>query len=151
MIKCVVEVSHTSTCDHTMKKALRVEVNELHAEVKQALRAAKRGREVCGLLVRENGFLRLLPVKNTTKRLGSFEIVPNWSRISLQANRVAAGRVVGTYHSHPASPAEPRPGDIAGTWNRAFMLIIACWGERVRLWQVRGDIAHPINLIRRLS
>jgi len=132
-----------------MRKPVRVEVTELQAEIKRAERAAKRGKEICGFLINEGDFLRLLPVTNSTNRPGGFEIVPSWSRISLRAKAVAAGKIVGAYHSHPASPAEPGSEDIAGTWDGAFMLIIACWGERVRLWQVRDNKAFPIGLIKR--
>ena len=131
-----------------MKKTLRVEASSLQTEIRKAQRAAKRGREVCGLLIHAGGFLRLVPVRNATNGLGGFEIVPSWCRISLRAKGVSAGKIVGTYHSHPASSAEPGPGDIAGTWDGAFMLILATWGERERLWQICGGRASPVGLIK---
>lgn len=90
-----------------------------------------------------------MPVRNSARRLGAFEMVPSWWRIALRSNAVAAGQVVGTYHSHPASPAEPGEGDIARTWDGALNLIFAPWGKRVRLWQVRGGCAYPIRLLKR--
>lgn len=128
---------------------LRIGVTELQAEVKRAQRAAKRGREICGILINENGHLGLLPVKNTASKCGAFKIIPSWCRISLRANAVEAGKIVGSYHSHPASSSEPGPGDIAGTYNGAYMLIIACYNAETHLWQVNNGKAFSVSLITR--
>ena len=132
---------------HRMKKNFRFERSGLHVAVRQAKMTSKRGREVCSLLISEGNYVRLLPVRNATNRLGGFEIKPSWCRISLRANAASAGKIIGTYHSHPQSAAEPGPGDIDGIWDRAYMLIIADWGERARLWQMRDGKAFSVGLI----
>lgn len=132
---------------YRMKKLFRVEQSGLQVAVRQARIASHRGKEICGLLINEGSHIRLLPVRNATDRLGGFEVKPSWCRASLRANAVSAGKIIGMYHSHPQSSAEPGPGDIAGTWNGAYMLIIADWGERARLWQVRDDKAFSIGLV----
>ena len=130
-----------------MRKTFRIDAAELQANVKQAQKAAKRGKEICGVLLNENDRLRLLPVRNAAGRCGAFEIMPSWCRIALRANSADAGKIIGTYHSHPASLAEPGPSDVAGTWNGALILIIDCCGASAKLWRVCGDRASQLWLI----
>ena len=129
-----------------MKKLFRIEQSGLQVAARQAKRASRLGREICGLLINCGNHIQLLPVHNPTNSLGSFEIKPSWFRICLRANAVSASKIVGTYHSHPASPAEPGLGDIAGTWDGAYMLIIADEGERARLWQIQDGKASSVRL-----
>ena len=117
--------------------------------MKEARRAARRGREVCGLIVStDNYHLDLLPVRNTSRQLGSFQITPEWWRIARRSGGFHERDVVGTYHSHPVWTAEPGESDIEGTWDNALMLILACnrWRNETRLWRVHGGEASPIPL-----
>jgi proteasome lid subunit RPN8/RPN11 len=132
-----------------MEQRLITDASLLHRHMKDARRVASRHREICGLLVSTDNYrLRLLPVRNTSKRLGSFEITPSWWRIARRSGGFHDRDVVGTYHSHPASPPEPGESDIAGTWEGALMLILNCnhWHYEARLWRVRGGAAHPVPL-----
>ncbi len=115
--------------------------------MRTAMRAGKRHREVCGLLVRSGNRLQLIPVKNASRDLGSFLITPrNWVD-ALAAKHLHSNQVLGTYHSHPASPPEPGESDIAGSSERSLMLIYACTTRKAKLWLIRNDLAKRVCLI----
>src|SRR5260221_2546818 len=122
--------------------------------MKSAAHKAKQGMEICGLLIQRNSQLFLLPVKNSTTEMGSYEIWPRWEQYAFKSraasNMAAAKReVVGTYHSHPLSPAEPGTGDILGTYPGAVMLIISCWDKNACLWRIRKGKATRLILCSR--
>jgi proteasome lid subunit RPN8/RPN11 len=117
---------------------------QLDGEVARAIRKAEpRGREICGLLI-DNGFLiELLPLKNKTKRPGSFQL--SWKQIR-RAERAAGRlghRVLGTYHSHPLSEAAPGESDIRGA-HRSLMLVISCMDVEAKLWRIRKGGAEEV-------
>src|SRR5579862_8283991 len=104
----------------------RIQHQELNGCFRMAKRASARGREICGVLVRQENHLLLVPVKNASKSLASFSIMQHDLLIALSAHRLALGQVQGTYHSHPFSPAEPGESDIALARNGSLMLILSC-------------------------
>jgi [CysO sulfur-carrier protein]-S-L-cysteine hydrolase len=59
--------------------------------------------------------------------------------------------VVGTYHSHPASPAAPSPTDIARAFYPEFVyLIISLVGPQnpdIRGYRIRSGNVEPIELV----
>jgi len=126
----------------------RIERQELNTAFRVAKRADIRGREICGMLVRQGNRLLLIPVKNASKSLGSFSIATSHMLIALSAHGLALGQVEGTYHSHPWSPAEPGETDITGADNGSLMLILSCCYKDVRLWRIQDGEAKPVRFIR---
>ena len=129
----------------------RIQRQELRLFFKSAKRAAFRGKEVCGLLVRLNNRLLLIPVTNATKEPGSFWITPRYWLIALAANQLDSKQVEGTYHSHPFSPAEPGEGDIASACQGSLMLIFSCWDNEARLWRIQDGKAKPVRFLRSIA
>jgi len=112
--------------------------------VKQAVKTAEpAGREICGLLVDNGTLLELVPMKNKSKAPGSFQL--SWKKIKRaeRAARRLGHRVVGTFHSHPASPAVPGPSDLEYACGD-LMLIIACWDPDAKLWVIRKGKAEEV-------
>lgn len=128
-------------------RIFRLDAPQLRVRIREAERAAKKGQEICGLLVLERDRLHLVPVKNATKELGRFEIWPNWWRVAMRAGSYEERSVVGTYHSHIPGSAEPGEGDIHGAWENQLMLIISAWWKETRLWRIRKGSALPVRLI----
>ena len=62
----------------------RIQRQELRLLSKRARLACYQHKEVCGLLVRQNNRLLLVPVTNGTKKPGSFLITPNFFQIALR-------------------------------------------------------------------
>jgi proteasome lid subunit RPN8/RPN11 len=105
--------------------------------MRDASSAARRWREVCGLLVDTGYFLRLVPVMNGTRREGGFLIRRRDLLRVERAARTTGVRVVRAYHSHVVSQARPGDGDPQGGY-RDFMLILDAVDKTARLWRVRG-------------
>lgn len=102
-------------------------------------RAAKRNgeREVCGgLLLRSDGQLALCFTPNESPDPRSFMIAKsNLERMSeLAANHEA--RLIGSFHSHPASDAMPGEDDLSGAGVNSLILIHSVRSGQTRLWQV---------------
>jgi len=113
-----------------------------------AIRSAKIGFEVCGLLVAKHSEIELIPVRNSARKMGSFEMWGHWQQISLRAANCSASRVVGSYHSHPWAGPEPGDSDIAGmTKKGSLMLIISVLPLECKLWRIEGTKITPQILI----
>ena len=110
--------------------------------MRQAVHAGNWGDEICGEVVLHEGHLTLVPVKNSTSELGSFETWYSWRVIALRKEALHGAPLVGSYHSHPWAPAVPGEGDIAGSRNNTLMLILDCWDKKVGLWRIRGGKAY---------
>jgi proteasome lid subunit RPN8/RPN11 len=120
---------------------------QVRAMLKRAARKADDGREICGLLVSNGHCLELVRTKNKAKGPGSFQLPRRQcARIERAASRLGH-RVVGTFHSHPISPAVPGEGDIRGVragW--PLMLILSCWDNDAKLWRIRKSKADRLTL-----
>ncbi len=101
----------------------------LHAIVEQAENAYP--NECCGLLVGRQEtpplwrITALHPSPNlATQPRKRFEVDPAL-RLSLQKQtRAGPDQVIGLYHSHPDSPAQPSEADLAMAWEPALLWLI---------------------------
>lgn len=126
----------------------RIFRRDLYVLAKAANRSGKMGREVCGLLVRVGNHLALVPVVNSATDLGSFELTPRRMDAAVMAGGFDWKQVAGTYHSHPASSAEPGPRDIAEAAPRSLMLIYSCSRGEAKLWRIRNGKADPVRFLK---
>ena len=100
--------------------------------------------ECCGALLgvrgRDNLEIRtLIPVPNGASDHFSFLIdAPTVLRLERQAT-CAGMQVVGFYHSHPTTGAEPSPTDLENAVPGYVYLIVDVARSRVRCWQLRDD------------
>lgn len=114
--------------------------------LREARRVAREtpGREICGLLVHTGLHLSLIPVRNISRRAGSFQFSAPEVRRIVAAARVLGQEVVGTYHSHPAAPASPGPSDVAHAVDDSLMFIFDCIGREGRLWHIKRGRAREV-------
>jgi proteasome lid subunit RPN8/RPN11 len=83
-------------------------------------------RECCGLVIGTSGeIVRAWPASNLAERDTRFLVDPRDHFEALRAARAGGLRVIGAYHSHPASPAEPSAVDLAEANDPAFLMLIA--------------------------
>ena len=109
---------------------VRLYARDVRSTVAGARRAARRLREVCGLLVDHGGLVRMVPTPNRSKEPCSFWIGrQDWRRVEKAAVTLGS-RVVGTYHSHVVSHPVPGAGDLRmnlGQW-LGFMVTVLPYG-----------------------
>lgn len=104
------------------------------------------GREICGVIVDSGHCLELVRTRNKARQPGSFALSPVRVKKIRRAARKLGHRVVGAFHSHPVSEAEPGPSDIRGARRGELMLILSCWDREARLWRIGKGRAHPVRL-----
>ena len=115
--------------------------------------AQQRGAlEVCGLAGADRRRRVFLVFVNNGSRVAAhFEIGWEEVRVAKERIRTAGGRLLGMFHSHPASEAVMGPGDIRGHCTGDFHLIYDVCGTHARLWRVvrgkRGKKVHEVPLV----
>lgn len=116
--------------------------------------------EACGLLVGRafpNGSVvfRVESARNVAEgdRSQRFEVSPeDYFRIDREA-RNAGLEVVGTWHSHPKSPAVPSKRDLEAAWEGLSHLIVSLLeipgvgGPSVRSWRLQGETLLEEQLV----
>lgn len=128
-----------------MRTRHRILKSQLRDVVRRAVRVGRsRQREIAGVLIFNGHVLGLLECGNMARRRGGFQLSAQRLREVEVAARCLGARVVGTFHSHVGSIAEPGPGDIVGAY-RELMLIIDTVEPETRLWRVRRGRAYEIG------
>jgi proteasome lid subunit RPN8/RPN11 len=137
-ISCTFGIMRRTKKRHPQYVLPRMERMKLH---RRALRAQRIDQgEVCGVLVRDSKYrLGLHFLQNRSTEPGRFEI----SGLDLAAVRKDAqpsgNEVVGTFHSHPISPAVPSRGDLRDARLNSLLLIYDVCGREIRLWRVKRN------------
>jgi proteasome lid subunit RPN8/RPN11 len=106
---------------------------------------AKNAREICGLLIDNGCFLQMKETRNISQRRGSFLLDQREINSIRKASKTLDLEVVGTFHSHPFSPAEPGKADIEGANTGSLMLILDATDKDVRLWRIQNDRAYAMR------
>ena len=87
-----------------------------HAVAHQIRRHAEEspGEEVCGLIAGDaSGGMRCHPVRNVARdKSRFFEMDPRGQIEAMRAMRERGEQLLGIYHSHPSSAAEPSRADV---------------------------------------
>jgi proteasome lid subunit RPN8/RPN11 len=102
-------------------------------------------REICGLLIDNGCFLQMKVTRNRSRRRGSFVLDQREIKKIRQASKTLGLKVVGTFHSHPISPAQPGRTDIEGAAAGSLMLIFDSIGKEVRLWRIQNGRAYAMG------
>jgi proteasome lid subunit RPN8/RPN11 len=111
----------------------------------RARRLAREHHEVCGLLVDHGGLVTLVETRNKSDRRGSFWIHPlDWRAIE-RAAALLGSRVVGTFHSHPASEPVPGTGDLRGAVHGHAMIIFDATMGDLCAWRIRKGRAYRLR------
>jgi proteasome lid subunit RPN8/RPN11 len=108
--------------------------------------ARARQREVNGLLVLHGNVLGLVELRNMARRRGSFQLNRQDVKAARSAATLLGSQIVGTFHAHVASSADPGQTDIAGVEDGALMLIIDTITREARLWRIRGARTYRLKL-----
>ena len=106
---------------------------------------AKKDREICGLLI-DNGFcFDMLVVPNKSKSIGSFAFDETAVKRIKRAVQLTGNEIIGTFHSHPWSPAKPSKSDIENTLDDSLMMIISVSDQSAKLWYIKNGMASSIQ------
>ncbi len=109
-------------------------------------------RECCGLLVGTPGRIEEgVAMRNVDPSPSRFQVDPE-AHIQLNRSLRGTGRgVIGAYHSHPASGAEPSPTDIAEAHYPDFVHIIVSLEDPahagVRAYRIGPAGVVPIGIV----
>lgn len=112
----------------------------------------ERPRECCGLLLGHAGHAYfMVPARNRAAGETRYQLDP---RVHLDVQRVIRGfhpplRIIGVYHSHPATQARPSPTDLAEAHYPAWVhVIVSLAGGRPRVtaWRLRAGRAVPLAI-----
>lgn len=104
------------------------------------------GREIAGLLIHNGHHIEILETRNTYHGGGHFRFDERQIKAIEKAVRDLGHEIIGTFHSHPVSKAEPGPGDIRGALDDSLMLIIDCIGNEASLWKIRNGKARKMHM-----
>lgn len=128
-------------------KQYRIAASELSRLITTAAAEAKRdGQEIAGLLVDNGHRIELLPCTNKSRRAGAFAFVAREIRAKVRASEMLGHKVVGAFHSHPISLAEPSASDVKYARDDSLMLLIDCIAKTARLWRIRRGAARELPL-----
>lgn len=109
---------------------------------------AEAPRECCGLLIGRSAHVEeAAPTRNVDPHHARYRIDPaehiRWNRALRHSGRA----VIGAYHSHPASPAEPSPSDIAEAHYPEFVYVIVSLVDAapaLRAYRIMDGAASPL-------
>jgi proteasome lid subunit RPN8/RPN11 len=111
----------------------------LRRTIAEARQAAKGGLEICGLLIDNGYFIEMKCLKNKSKKIGTFSFFMKEADTIEKACKQLNHEIVGTFHSHPFSMAEPGKSDIAKAFDNEIMLIIDVMNKEARLWRLSNN------------
>ena len=103
--------------------------------------------EACGYLMGSGDFIaRTLAITNAEAREDHFTFDPKEQFEAYNTAKELGVEIIGAYHSHPATPAQPSAEDIRLAFDPALLYVIASLmgGERtVRAFRIReGTVAE---------
>lgn len=132
------------------------EIVEIPDRILDAILAHARAElpnECCGLLIGSALALEdSRPARNLDASPTSYLIDPADHFAAIRAARASGRRVVGAYHSHPASPPVPSARDLAEASFPRFIYLIVSLGEadrrdRVRAYRLADGRATPLTIV----
>ena len=109
---------------------------------------AEAPRECCGLLIGTRARVdEAAPTRNVDPHRSRYRVDPaehiRWNRTLRHSGRA----VIGAYHSHPATSAEPSPSDIAEAHYPEFVYLIVSLMEPVpalRAFRIADGVVAPL-------
>jgi proteasome lid subunit RPN8/RPN11 len=111
-----------------------------------AVEAGEDYQEICGVIVDSDYLLRLVHIRNASRRRGHSEIKLSDYQKVVKAARRLGYEVIGSFHSHPISDAKPGYSDCRAGAAGRLLLIIDCIGREARLWRImRNRRAYPLR------
>jgi proteasome lid subunit RPN8/RPN11 len=121
-------------------------ITELNRLIRKARKLARdEGREICGFLVHNGQFIEMIEARNESKKMGNFKINEKQYKGIKTSIKTLHHELVGTFHSHPLSEAQPGNSDIRQSEDNSLMLIIDCIGNEATLWRIRDKKARKLK------
>ena len=114
----------------------RVSVYDINFYMKAAVKSGKQLREICGILLKDRGCIRLIQVPNQSKKLCSFQMSVISQTIARRRHIYPQSSMVGTFHSHPYGMIYPGLSDVEGGIHGKLMIIFALNVQKYGMWQV---------------
>ncbi|MEZ5290222.1 MAG: M67 family metallopeptidase [Vicinamibacterales bacterium] len=107
-------------------------------------------QEACGLLVGTGRtVLRVIPTANAAASPIRYAIAPEEHLAVIRAARQDGLEVIGGYHSHPRSPAEPSPDDAAAAFGGFVFLIVGLApAPQLKAWTFDAGNFTEVGLVR---
>jgi proteasome lid subunit RPN8/RPN11 len=125
----------------------------LDAIVRHAREAAP--NECCGLLIgTEEGIEEAVRTRNAKESPSAYQVDAADHFALIRRVRAQQRLIVGAYHSHPRSAAEPSPRDIAESHDESLVHLIvslAAAEPRVAAFRIRKGAAEAVELSIRRS
>jgi len=127
----------------------RILEGELGDAVKRAVLAAAKGREICGLLIDNGYFLELIFMRNKSRIPNKCAFYFGEVRAIERACRKVGHRIIGTFHSFPASVADIGGQRVENGIEGSLILVISSAEKKATLWQTEGGQAKkaPFTLL----
>ena len=131
-----------------MEDALLIPAGECDVILAHAVRDAP--REACGLLVGAGGaVIRVAPTANADDSPTRYTVPPDAHLAGIRAARRDGLDVIGAYHSHPRSAADPSPTDTAEAFAGFVFVIAGLVPEpHVRAWHVVEGNFVELRIVR---
>lgn len=127
-------------------ESYRIARRNLKTLIRLAVEAGEDYQEICGVIVDCDYVLRLVRVRNASRRIGHSEIKLSDYQTVVKAARRLGYKVIGSFHSHPISDAKPGYSDCRADASGRLLLIIDCIGREARLWRImRNRRAYPLR------
>ena len=113
---------------------------------------AEAPNECCGLLVGPDGLIdESVPTRNIVASATRYEVDPREHIALIRQLRGTGRQIVGTYHSHPASPPVPSSTDVAHAFYPHFVYLIvslaAGTNGSIRGYRIRSGNVEPAELV----
>jgi proteasome lid subunit RPN8/RPN11 len=124
----------------------RILNTQLRRTIAEACRLANGGMEICGLLIDNGYFIEMIRMRNKSKKPCSFSFYLAEADAIEKACKQLNHEIVGTFHSHPFSMAEPGNSDIAKAFDNEIMLIIDVIKNEAKLWRVSSKRKKELRL-----
>jgi len=107
-------------------------------------------QECCGLLVGHRGSIEtVFRARNLDASATRYLVDPDDHFAAIRTARAQGRRVIGAYHSHPASPATPSESDIAeASGGRDFLyVIVSPIAGELRGYYLKNGEVNYVDLI----
>jgi proteasome lid subunit RPN8/RPN11 len=114
--------------------------------MRTAIKAGEDHQEICGVIIGDEYSLRLVRVRNASRRRCHSEMKAIDYQTVVKAARRLGYQAIGTFHSHPIWYVKPGYSDCRSDAPGRLILIIDCIGREARLWRImRNRRAYPLR------
>jgi len=111
----------------------------------KAVLEAGHDREICGLILDNGYFLDFVLLRNRDKNIGKFSFYAREVKKIKQASKLLDIKIIGTFHSHPWSSADPSKSDIKNALEDSLLMIFSVPDKTAKLWYIKDNEATLVS------